>query len=72
MSRPPHGSPWTRGLEAYHDKTSHPCRNVLQALLGFSIALFEMASLDGKWSVAYIFVDEVACSPRLRDGADLH
>jgi len=38
-----------------------PYRNALQALLNFSIALLGVTSLDGGGSVAYIFVDEMAC-----------
>ena len=36
-----------RRFEACRGETAHPCRNVLQALLGFFIALLGTVSLDG-------------------------
>ncbi|EGI62115.1 hypothetical protein G5I_09580 [Acromyrmex echinatior] len=45
-----------RELETRHGETVHSCRKVLQALLGFSIALLGAVSLDDRIVVYHIYL----------------
>ena len=44
----PRGRETPRGFKAYRGETAHLCRNALQALLGFFIALLGAVSLDDR------------------------